>query len=343
MKRSFLSTIIASFLLINGASRAHDGSAPQDKGPFTLKQLAENVYVLYGRGGNIGFAVTPHGVVVIDDQFADLAPGIAEQIKSVTPQSIRFLINTHHHGDHTGGNGYFIKLATIVAHHNVRKHMLAQPQEIMASAPGQIENLQSRIARLEKDDPQSSDLALWRQQVETAKRNLDSARSMKISDIPAPNLTFEREIRMYLGDHEIQVFHIKRGHTDGDSIIYFPHEKVVHMGDLFFHKVIPFIDRAHGASTTGWMETIDAVLMRVDPTSQLIPGHGEVTSAADLKAFKQYFADLRAAVKQALEAGKTRDQALREVKLTQYERYNGYNQRFATNVGVVYDEMKAGE
>lgn len=334
--------LILIVLIACGSVFAHDATS-QDKGPFTLKKLADDTYVLYGRGGNIGFVVTDEGVVVVDDQFADLAPGIADQIKSVSTKPVRFLINTHHHGDHTGGNGFFIKTTTIVAHDNVRKHMLAGPQETVANAPRQIEALEKRITTLEKDDPQSKDLAGLRQQVENTKRALETARTIKIAEIPAPNITFDRELRMYLGGREIQVFHLKRGHTDGDSIIYFPHSKVVHMGDLFFNKVIPVIDRAHGASTLEWTETIDAVIARVDPSSQFIPGHGEVTTADDLKAFKQYLLDLRAAVKKAVDQGMTREQATKEVRLAQYAKYASYEQRFPGNVGTVYDEIKASQ
>jgi glyoxylase-like metal-dependent hydrolase (beta-lactamase superfamily II) len=292
MKRLIAILAGLGLLLTSSPARAHDGSKPQDKGPFTLKKLTGEIYALFGRGGNIGLAVTSEGVVVIDDQFADLAPGIAEQIKSVTSQPIRFLINTHHHFDHTGGNGFFIKMTTIVAHDNVRKNMLMD------------------------------------------------AKTVPATEVPAPNLTFDREIRMYLGGKEIQVFHLKRGHTDGDSIIYFPQDKVVHMGDLFVNKNIPFIDTAHGGSTAEWIETLDAVISRVDPSSQLIPGHGEVGTVADLKSFKQYFLDLRAAVKKAVDGGMPREQAVKEIKLEQYSGYNGYAQRFASNVGTVYDEMK---
>jgi cyclase len=292
MKRFVAVAAALSLLLLCGYTQAHDGSKPQDKGPFTLKKLTGDVYALFGRGGNIGFAVTSEGVVVIDDQFADLAPGIHEQIKSVTPQPIRFLINTHHHFDHTGGNAYFLKMTTIVAHDNVRKNMLAD------------------------------------------------AKGVKVTEVPAPNLTFDREIKIYLGGEEIQVFHVKRGHTDGDSIIYFPQDKVVHMGDLFVNKMIPFIDRAHGASTAEWIETLDAVIARCDPTSQYIPGHGEIGTVADVKALRQYFVDLRASVKKVVDAGMTREQAMKEVKLEQYSGYTGYAQRFGANVGTIYDEMK---
>jgi cyclase len=338
--RLLLACATVAVLMTGGAVLAHDGTNTQDKGPFTLKKLTGDVYALYGRGGNIGFAVTTEGVVVIDDQFADLAPGIADQIRSVTMQPLRFLINTHHHGDHTGGNGFFIKMVTIVAHDNVRKHMLEQPQETIAAATQRIAALEPQIASLEKSDPQSKDLESLRNQLKTAQQGLETARKLTPSEIPAPNITFDHEVRLYLGGKEVQVFHVKRGHTDGDSIIYFPSDKVVHMGDLFFNKVIPFIDAAHGASTAEWIETLDAVVNRVDPGSQVIPGHGDVTTVEDLKAFKKYLMDLREAVKAAVDRGMTRDQALKEVKLDQYSQYNGYEQRFPSNVGAVYDEIK---
>ena len=115
------------------------------------------------------------------------------------------------------------------------------------------------------------------------------------------------------------------------------------MGDLFFNKVVPLIDRAHGGSTREWIETIDSVAGRVDADSQLIPGHGDMATLVDLKAFRQYLVDLRAAVKKAVDAGNSREQATKEVKLAQYAGYTGYDQRFAQNVGVVFDELKAGE
>ncbi len=343
MGKIFLAVIALSLILSSPLSFAHDGKAGQDKGPFTLKKLTGELYVLYGRGGNIGFMVTNEGVVVIDDQFSDLAPGIAEQIKSVTNQPIRFLINTHHHFDHTGGNGFFIKLATIIAHDNVRKHMLAAPQEAIVGQTARVQSLEAQIAKAEKENAAAPELADLRKQLETAKQNLASAQAVKITEVPAPNLTFSHELRIYLGGHEMHIFHAKRGHTDGDSIIYFPQEKVAHLGDLFVNKRMPFIDRPHGASSAEWIETLDAAIARIDPAAQVIPGHGEVGTVADLKAFRQYFVDLRAAVKKAMEAGLSRQQAIKEIQLPQYASHTGYAQGLAANVGIVYDEIKANE
>src|SRR5262245_63576000 len=98
---------------------------------FRLKPLSGSVYALYGRGGNVGFFVGPDAVVVVDSQFKDLAPGIVQKIKGVTDKPIKYLVNTHHHGDHVGGNEVFRPFAVIVAHDNVRKRMLAQPADIL--------------------------------------------------------------------------------------------------------------------------------------------------------------------------------------------------------------------
>ena len=106
---------------------------------FKLTDMGGSVYALYGRGGNTGFFVGPDSVFVVDSQFLDLAPGIVEQIKKVTDKPVRYLLNTHHHGDHVGGNEYFLKFAVILAHDNVRKRVLASPQNILEMFPAELE------------------------------------------------------------------------------------------------------------------------------------------------------------------------------------------------------------
>ena len=122
------------------APPSHHERAPED--PFRLQPLAGGVYVLYGRGGNVAFFVGPEAVVVVDSQFKDVAPGIVEKIKTVTDKPIKYLLNTHHHGDHVGGNEVFRPFAVIVAHDNVRKRMLASPQTILREYPQRLEDAQ---------------------------------------------------------------------------------------------------------------------------------------------------------------------------------------------------------
>lgn len=341
MKRLFLSALFTFALAAAGFG--HDGQQTADKGPFTREQLTSNTYVLYGRGGNIGFVVTKDGTIVIDDQFAPVAPGILAEIKSVTDQPVKFLINTHHHGDHTGGNATFLKIAYIIAHENVRKHMLEAPAEAMKSLPVQIATAEKQISEAEKTNP--SGVEQLKRNLDTLKTNLAAAVAAKAEEIPAPNITFRSEIHLYIGGEETRVFHIKRGHTDGDSVIYFPNQKVVHMGDLYFNETIPVIDRAHGADTGEWIETIDGVLSAAGDNNKFIPGHGQTSDVAGLRRFRQYLFDLRTAVASALKQNPalTREDAVKQIKLDQYSSFNGYSQRFGGNVGVVYDEMRAAK
>src|SRR5262249_15422070 len=172
------------------AAQEHHDRAPND--PSTLKPLSGNVYALYGRGGNVGFYVGSDAVLVVDSQFKDLAPGIVEKIKSVTDKPIKYLVNTHHHGDHVGGNEVFSHFAVIIAHDNVRTRMLASPAEILRDFP----------ARLEAAKKASNEA-----QVKSLSEQIEWAQKVKVEEIPAPVLTFDSELRIHVGGETVQVWH----------------------------------------------------------------------------------------------------------------------------------------
>ena len=171
--------------------------------------------------------------MVVDSQFRDLAPGIVARIRSVTDKPIKYLINTHHHGDHVGGNDAFRGIAVIVAHDNVRKRMLESPADILADYPAQID-----AAKTAGNETRAAFLA---EQIEWAKK-------VKVEEIPAPVVTFDSELRIHVGDEIVHVWHTPPAHTDGDSVVYFEKANVAHMGDLFFEKTIPVIDVKSGGS-----------------------------------------------------------------------------------------------
>lgn len=321
-------SLLAACLLAAPASAQAPAPTPghHDRpaaGPFTLKPLRGGVYALHGRGGNVGFLVGPEAVLVVDSQYKDMAPGIVEQIRKVTDKPVKFLVNTHHHGDHVGGNDTFKPISVIVAHDNVRKRMLSSPADILRDYPARVEE-----AKKAGQADRAKSLA---EQIEWAKQ-------VKVEEIPAPILTFDHELRVHLNGETIQVWHTPPAHTDGDSSVYFEQANVLHMGDLFFHQVIPVIDVRAGGSPAGYLPALDAILARVPADVIIIPGHGEVTDVAGLKAFRQYIVDLTEAARKARAAGQSREDFVKGIDLAAYRDYGGYPDRFRQNAGAAYDE-----
>ncbi|MCA1612329.1 MAG: MBL fold metallo-hydrolase [Acidobacteria bacterium] len=305
-----------------GAAEHHD-QAPED--PFRLQPLSGGVYALYGRGGNVGFFVGPDAVLVVDSQFKELAPGIVRQIQKVSDKPIRFLLNTHHHGDHVGGNEVFRPFAMIVAHDNVRTRMLASPVDIARDYPALIEH--ARAAGDERAAKSMSDQLAW-------------AKTVKVEEIAAPVMTFESSLKIHMGDETIHVWHLPPAHTDGDSVVWFEKAKVLHMGDDFFNQVIPFIDVKSGGSVTGYLAAIDRAISKIPSDARIIPGHGEVTDVKGLQGFRAYIADVLDAARKAKAAGKSKDAFTKEVSLPAYQEWSGYKDRFAANAASAWDEAK---
>jgi glyoxylase-like metal-dependent hydrolase (beta-lactamase superfamily II) len=291
---------------------------------FRLQPLPGGVYALYGRGGNVGFYVGPDAVVMVDSEYRDIAPGILAQIRSVTDKPIKYLVNTHHHGDHTGGNEAFREFAVIIAHDSVRRRMLESPQKILAEYPKELE--EARKAGNAEDVKFLEDAIAW-------------AKKVKVDEIAAPVVTFDSELRIHVGGETIEVWHTPPAHTDGDSVVYFTKANVVHMGDLYFHEMVPFIDVSAGGSVRGYLAAIDKVLGRVPANVTVIPGHGEVSDLEGLKAARQYISDLLEAARAAKAAGKSKEQFLASVDLPQYRGYEGYKDRFKAGAGSAYDEI----
>jgi cyclase len=241
----------------------------EDFSKVTIKttKITESIYLLEGAGGNIGVSVGEDGVVVIDDEFAPLTPKIQAAITAITPKPIKFVLNTHWHGDHVGGNENLAAAgAVIVAHDNVRKRMsVSQFLEIM-----------------KQEVPPSPPRAL-------------------------PVVTFSSDVTLHLNGEDIHVMYVGPAHTDGDSIVVFPKAKVVHMGDCFMTKSYPFVDLGSGGTYDGFVTAADKVLGMVDDTFKIIPGHGALSVKADLKGWREMLATIRARVKKQADAGKPLD------------------------------------
>jgi cyclase len=263
-----------------------------------VTKVAGNVYMLEGSGGNIGASVGEDGIVIVDDQFAPLADKIKAALKGVTDKPVRFVINTHFHGDHTGGNAIFQKDAPVIAQDNVRKRLEAGGGD-RRPAP--------------KD--------------------------------ALPIITFDHDVTVHLNGEDIHALHFASGHTDGDSIIFFPKSNVVHMGDDFVTYGFPFIDLKSGGSVEGMIAAVDDVVGKLPADVKVIPGHGPISNLDDVRKFSAMLKDTLAAVQKALKQGKTLDQMKQEKILAPWDKWSGDFIKTDGFIETLYDDLtgKLGE
>jgi len=251
--------------ILLGASAARAQQPDFDKVSIKTTKVADGVYMLEGSGGNIGLSIGEDGVVVIDDEFAPLTPKIQAAISAITPKPIKFVLNTHWHGDHVGGNENLAAAgAVIIAHDNVRKRM----------------SVDQFIELMKRKVPASPPKAL-------------------------PVVTFSTNVTLHLNGEDLRVIYVGPAHTDGDAIIVFPKAKVVHMGDCFMTISYPFVDLGSGGNFDGFVSVADKVLGMIDSSFKIIPGHGAIAVKADLKGWRDMLATIRARVKKQADAGKT--------------------------------------
>jgi len=232
--------------------------------------VARGVHMLVGAGGNIAVAVGDDAVFIVDDQFAPLTPKIQAAIAALTSKPVKFVVNTHWHNDHTGGNENFGKAgAMIVAHDNVRKRM----------------STEQFIAALNRREPASPAAAL-------------------------PVVTFSDGVTFHINGDSVVVTHVAPAHTDGDAIIRFLKANVVHMGDVFNNAGLPFVDLSSGGSINGIIAAAEQVYAMTDAQTKIIPGHGVLTDRDRLKQYREMLVALRDRMRREVAAGRTVDQVI---------------------------------
>jgi cyclase len=245
---------------------------PQFETQISTIKLTDRLYVLEGAGGNVAVFVWEEGVLLVDDKIAPVSEAMKKAVAAITSKPIRFVVNTHWHPDHRGGNAALAgDGAVIVAHENVRRRM-------------SVDNF---IAVFGRNLPASPPQAL-------------------------PIVTFASNVTFHLGGEEISVVHVERAHTDGDSFVRFRTADALHMGDCYLPGSYPVIDYSNGGTYLGTLAAADTALAMVDSTTRIIPGHGPVASDRELREWRAMLGNSLENVKKAAASGKSLAEVKRE-------------------------------
>jgi glyoxylase-like metal-dependent hydrolase (beta-lactamase superfamily II) len=296
MKRPLLSALLCAFAVLVFIFVA---VAQQDFSKVEIKatKVAGSVYMLEGSGGNIGVCAGEDGIVIVDDQFAPLANKIREALKGISDKPLKFVINTHFHGDHTGGNSEFGPQTTIIAHENVRKRLQEGGPPPGGAKPAPKEAL--------------------------------------------PVITFNDKTSVHVNGEEMRAVHFPHAHTDGDSVIFFQQANVVHMGDNFVTYGFPFVDVKSGGSISGMIAGDEKVLSMLSPDAKIIPGHGPLSTPADLRKFIDLLKETRAIVADGIKQGKTVQQMKDDHVLAKYESLGKGFIKTDGWIDTLYNDVKA--
>jgi glyoxylase-like metal-dependent hydrolase (beta-lactamase superfamily II) len=257
--RALIASACLAALPLAAHSTHHAAQAPASPAPIhRVEKVAENAYCIFGQGGNIGLIVTARHAVLIDDQFERLVPGLLAAVRTVTDKPLKYLINTHAHPDHVGGNLVLEQqVSAIIAHSNVRSRMVTAQAKLEAAKRGGLPEL-----ALGSEDTK-----------ERARLNL------------------------HLDGIELHLLHLGPGHTDGDVIVGFPAVRVLHMGDLFFLGMLPFVDAESGGSFDGLVAQVTSIASWLPEDARIIPGHGAVCGKKELLRYRDFLLAVQAHAK----------------------------------------------
>ena len=275
-RATVLRVLLAVFVLHGGWVVSSQTQKPP--GPLRTERVKDDLYMVAGEGGNVALYVTSEGVVLVDDMFDRNHADILAEVRKVTTQPLRYVINTHQHDDHAGGDLKMLGLAEVIAHRNARANLANLKRPYYEDTPG--------------------------------------------TPIGLPRVTFARELAVHVGGREVQAHYFGRGHTSGDAVIYFPAHRTIHTGDLFLARRAPqagaqprppgvniYVDYVQGGSFLEWSQALDGILALDFDT--VIPGHGAVSTRADVVRFKSDLETMRNRLAGFIAAGSSRAEVVR--------------------------------
>jgi glyoxylase-like metal-dependent hydrolase (beta-lactamase superfamily II) len=299
VKQTFCAAGILMVIVSTSLAMAQDGDF--SKAGIKVTKVAGSVYVLEGPASNIGVSSGADGIVLVDDGVQSMVSLVRSALKSISGKPIRYVINTHDHEDHSGGNADFQKDAAIIAHENVRKRL----QSGGPSGTG---------GALRFDVPPGSKDAL-------------------------PTLTFDESITVHLNGEDIRVVHFPNAHTGGDSMVFFPQSNVVDTGDIFVNGVFPFVDVLGGGRVDGLIAACEKLIAQSPANVKVIPGHGPVSGLDDVRGYVAMIKATRAIVAKQIRAGKTPQQMKAAHVLEHWQQLSGPFVDANAFIDILYNDL----
>jgi cyclase len=276
-----IAAVLSATALATLSATAQGANIDYDKIQIITQQLAPEFYALTGSpdldpghpeaaGGRVGVLVGPEGVFLVDGTYAPLSGKVLEAIRKQNPGPIRFLVNTHYHPDHTGGNPNFARMgATIFAREETRERLIQPLPPAVATVVGKA--------------------ASW----------TDPNR------LPTVTYGMGFPLKIYFDSEIIDIIPLPPAHTDGDTMVRFEKADIIMAGDFYRTYGYPFVDAANGGSFKGTLEAINLLLQASGPNTKIVPGHGRIATPADVEAYRDMILDVQSHITKMMNEGKS--------------------------------------
>jgi len=299
---------LASLLLLVPGVALAQQQPDFSKAEIKVQKVSGNIYMLQGAGGNIAASLGDDGILIVDTEYSPLADKIQAALKGIgiTDKPVRFAIDTHYHSDHTDGNAAWgARGVVIISNENLRKRL--EEGSAIGNGPGGAINL--------KQPPQPL--------------------------VALPIVTYDDRITLHLNGEEIRAMHFPAAHTDGDSVVYFAKNNVVHMGDEYIRYGFPFVDLNGGGSVQGMIAACEKVAATIPADAKVIPGHGELATMDDLREFTKMMKDTLAVEQKAMAEHKTVEQMKSEKIMAPWQKYSGTFVSSDAWIETIYNSLNA--